>query len=168
MVALVAFVLFLIFSPWGNIKLGSGDEEPAFTFPAYFSMIYSTGIAAGIVFWGPAEAIFYFGDVPPLVEAEAGTTAAAVGAVRYTSSTGASRRGVPTPSWRSRSPTTLTATTRRCGSRRFWPPFVSLDDLDGGWAKVVDILAVFATIGGIAATLGSERSPTFIIPSSLY
>lgn len=33
-------------------------------------------------------------------------------------------------------------------------PIIGFDNLDSPWAKLVDILAVFATIGGIATTLG--------------
>lgn len=33
-------------------------------------------------------------------------------------------------------------------------PFVGVDNLDGFWAKTIDVLVVFATIGGIATTLG--------------
>ncbi len=154
MFVLVAFVLFLIFSPWGNIKLGGEDEEPEFTFPAYFSMIYSAGIAAGIVFWGPAEAIFYFSDVPPLINAEAGTTAAAVGAVQYTFfhwgvSAWCAYTIIALPiayyAYRYDAPMRISTVIA---------PLVGLDNLDGGWAKVIDVLAVFATIGGVAATLG--------------
>lgn len=52
MFVLVGFVLYLVFGPWGNIKLGEEDEDPEFSFLAYFAMLYSAGIAAGIVFWG--------------------------------------------------------------------------------------------------------------------
>lgn len=154
MVTLVAFVLFLIFSPWGNIRLGGDDEEPEFTFPAYFSMLYSAGIAAGIVFWGPAEAIFYFGDVPPLVGAEAGTTGAAVGAIQYTFfHWGVSAwcaytiMAIPIAYYAYRYDAPLRIST-------VIAPLVGLDNLDSFWAKVIDVLAVFATIGGVAATLG--------------
>ncbi|MFC6906476.1 BCCT family transporter [Halalkalicoccus tibetensis] len=154
MFTLVAFVFFLIFSPWGNIKLGGPDEEPEFTFLAYFSMIYSAGIAAGIVFWGPAEAIFYFGDVPPLVGAEAETTGAAVGAIRYTFfHWGVSAwcaytiMALPIAYYAYRHDAPIRIST-------VIAPFVGLDNLESPWAKAIDVLAVFATIGGVAATLG--------------
>ncbi len=154
MFALVAFVLFLIFSPWGNIKLGGPDEDPEFSFLSYFWMIYGAGIPAGIVFWGPAEAIFYFDSVPPLIDAEAGTAGAAVGALQYTffhwglsAWCAYTIMAIPIAYYAYRYDAPMRIST-------VIAPFVGLDDLDGGWAKVIDVLAVFATIGGVAATLG--------------
>ncbi|MDL5360653.1 BCCT family transporter [Halalkalicoccus sp. NIPERK01] len=154
MFVLVAFVLFLIFGPWGNIKLGDDDEEPEFTFLAYFAMLYSAGIAAGIVFWGPAEAIFHYDAVSPFVGAESQSPAAAVGAVQYTffhwglsAWTAYVVMGLPIAYFAYRHDAPLRIST-------VIAPWVGLDNLDGAVAKVVDILAVFATIGGVATTLG--------------
>jgi glycine betaine transporter len=151
---LVAFVLFLIFGPWGNIKLGSEDEEPEFTFLAYFAMLYSAGIAAGIVFWGPAEAIFHYDAVSPFVGAESQSPSAAVGAVQYTffhwglsAWTAYVVMGLPIAYYAYRHDAPLRIST-------VIAPWVGLDDLDGAAAKVIDVLAVFATIGGVATTLG--------------
>jgi len=46
---IVLFLLFLIVGPWGGIKFG--DEPPSTVFSP-FSMLYSAGFAAGVVFWG--------------------------------------------------------------------------------------------------------------------
>jgi glycine betaine transporter len=54
---IVLFLLFLIVGPWGRIKMG--DSDPEYSFLSYFSMLYSAGFAAGVVFWGPTEALFY-------------------------------------------------------------------------------------------------------------
>ena len=154
MFSLVMFVLFLIFGPWGNIKLGAADEEPEFTFIAYFAMLYSAGIAAGIVFWGPAEAIFHYDAVSPFVGAESQSAGAAVGAVQYTffhwglsAWTAYVVMGLPIAYYAYRHDAPLRIST-------VIAPWVGLDSLDGKTAKLVDILAVFATIGGVATTLG--------------
>jgi glycine betaine transporter len=155
MFALIVFVGFLIFSPWGNITLGADDEEPAFSFPAYFAMLYSAGIAAGVVFWGPAEAIYHYGDaVSPFVGAELQTPEAAVGAVQYTffhwgisAWTAYVVLGIPIAYYAHRYDAPLRVST-------ILIPWLGQDDLDSPIAKAVDILAVFATIGGVAATLG--------------
>ncbi len=84
LLAMLGFVLFLgfvIFGPWGNLKLG--DEDPEYSFLSYFAMMYSAGLAAGIVFWGPAEALFHYSTVPPLYGAEAQSAAAMPLAVQY-------------------------------------------------------------------------------------
>ncbi|ELY97953.1 BCCT family transporter [Natrialba asiatica] len=154
MFILVAFVAFLIFGPWGNITLGDDDEEPEFSFLAYFAMLYSAGIAAGIVFWGPAEAIFHYDTVSPFIAAESQSSAAAVGAVQYTffhwgvsAWTAYVVMALPIAYYAYRYDAPLRIST-------VIAPWVGLDNLDGPLAKVIDILAVFATIGGVATTLG--------------
>ncbi|MFC4249516.1 BCCT family transporter [Natribaculum luteum] len=154
MFVLVVFVGFLIFGPWGNIKLGDEDEEPEFTFLAYFAMLYSAGIAAGIVFWGPAEAIFHYDAVSPFVGAESQTPAAAVGAIQYTffhwgisAWTAYVVMGLPIAYYAYRYDAPLRIST-------VIAPWIGLDNLDSPLAKLIDILAVFATIGGVATTLG--------------
>ncbi|WP_436346317.1 BCCT family transporter [Natronorubrum sp. FCH18a] len=154
MFVLVVFVAFLIFGPWGNIKLGDDDEEPEFTFLAYFAMLYSAGIAAGIVFWGPAEAIFHYDAVSPFVGAESQTPEAAVGAIQYTffhwgisAWTAYVVMALPIAYYAYRHDAPLRIST-------VIAPWVGLENLDGPLAKLVDILAVFATIGGVATTLG--------------
>ncbi|WP_224336503.1 BCCT family transporter [Haloprofundus halobius] len=155
MFALVAFVLFLTFGPWGNIKLGSEDDKAEFSYLAYFAMLYSAGIAAGIVFWGPAEAIYHFDTVPPLFGGvEAQSSAAAVGALQYTffhwgisAWSAYCIIGIPIAYYAYRHDAPMRVST-------IIAPFIGLDNLDGVWAKLVDVLAVFATIGGIATTLG--------------
>ncbi|WP_233516957.1 BCCT family transporter, partial [Haloferax sp. Atlit-6N] len=84
MFLMVVFSLWLMFGRWGDIKLGKPEDDPEFSLLSFFSMMFSAGIAAGIVFWGPAEALNHYANVPPLVGAEAGTSAAAVGAIQYT------------------------------------------------------------------------------------
>ena len=150
----VVFALFLVFGPWGNIKLGKPDEEPQHSFLSYFAMLYSAGIAAGIVFWGPAEAIFHYDTVPPLIGAESQTAGAAVGAVQYTflhwgiSAWAAyAIMSLPIAFYAYRYDAPMRTST-------VLAPFLGVDNLDNVWAKLVDILAVFATLGGIATTLG--------------
>jgi glycine betaine transporter len=154
MFIIVLFALFLIFGPWGNIKLGKEDEEPKYSFLSYFAMLYSAGIAAGIVFWGPAEAIFHYDTVPPFTGAEPQTAAAAIGGIQYSFF----HWGIS--AWAAYSimalPIAFYAYRRDAPMRvsTVLVPLIGMDNLDGFWAKTIDILAVFATLGGIATTLG--------------
>ncbi|SIS13360.1 BCCT family transporter [Natronorubrum thiooxidans] len=150
----VVFVAFLIFGPWGNIKLGAEDETPEFSFPAYFSMLYSAGIAAGIVFWGPAEAVFHYDTTPPLIGAESQSAAAAAGAIQYTffhwgisAWTAFVVMALPIAYYAHRYDAPLRIST-------IIAPWVGLDNLDSPLAKLIDSLAVFGTIGGVATTVG--------------
>ena len=50
MFLMVVFSLWLMVGPWGKIKLGKPDEDPEFGLLSFFAMMFSAGIAAGIVF----------------------------------------------------------------------------------------------------------------------
>ncbi|UWG51709.1 Choline-glycine betaine transporter [Halalkaliarchaeum sp. AArc-CO] len=154
MFVFVVFVIFLILSPWGKIKLGKDGQEPEFTFLSYFVMLYSAAIAAGIVFWGPAEAIFHYETPSPLVGADGMTSEAAVGALQYTffhwgisAWTVYIIMALPIAFYAYRHDAPLRIST-------VIAPWVGLDNLDGFWAKVIDVVAVLTTIGGVATTLG--------------
>ncbi|MDG5776230.1 BCCT family transporter [Haloarculaceae archaeon H-GB2-1] len=154
MFMMVTFSLWLMVGRWGDIKLGKPDEDPEFSLPAFFAMMFSAGIAAGIVFWGPAEALKHYATVPPFVGAEPQTPAAAIGAIQYTLfHWGISYWvpylviAIPIAYYAFREDAPMRVST-------LIAPFVGVENLDGFWAKLIDILAVFATIGGIATTLG--------------
>jgi len=59
-VFLIAVCAFIVFSRFGNIRLGDDDSRPDFSNFAWFSMLFSAGIGIGILFFGVAEPIFYF------------------------------------------------------------------------------------------------------------
>ena len=149
----VVYCAFLLLGPWGEIKLGGPEAEPAYTYPTYFSLVFTAGIAAGIVFWGPAEALYHYQDPPPYVGAEPQSEAAILGALTYT----LFHWGVS--AW---SAYTVVAVPiayfvyHRSAPLRvstILTPFLGVDGLDSAWAKLVDTLAVFATIGGIATSI---------------
>lgn len=80
----VVFCLWLLVGPWGKIKLGGPDEGPEFTFFQFFAMLFSAGLATGLVFYGPAEALFHYSSGPPFLSASAGSSSIIPGAVQYT------------------------------------------------------------------------------------
>lgn len=63
-ILLVGFLVLAV-SPWGAITLGPEDADPAYSNLAYFSMLFTTGIAAGIAFFGPGAAANYMTTLPP-------------------------------------------------------------------------------------------------------
>ncbi|AKU09454.1 BCCT family transporter [Haloferax gibbonsii] len=155
LLAMLGFVLFLgfvIFGPWGNLKLG--DEDPEYGFLSYFAMMYSAGLAAGIVFWGPAEALFHYSTVPPLYGAEAQSAAAMPLAVQYSifhwsltqwSCFTVMGLAIGYFVYNYDAPLRVSAVLT---------PVLGADNVDGAIGKTVDILAVFATLGGVATSLG--------------
>ncbi|WP_267643405.1 BCCT family transporter [Haloarchaeobius amylolyticus] len=155
LLAMLSFVLFLgfvIFGPWGRLKLG--DESPEYSYFSYFAMMYSAGLAAGIVFWGPAEAMFHYSTVPPFFNAEAQTAAAMPLAVQYSifhwaviqwSCFTVMGLGIGYYVYNYGAPLRVSAVLT---------PIIGADNVDGMLGKSVDILAVFATLGGVATSLG--------------
>ncbi|WP_449622189.1 glycine betaine uptake BCCT transporter [Robertmurraya sp. Marseille-Q9965] len=147
---IVIFCIFLIFSPVGMIRLGKQDEKPEFSKVSWFAMLFSAGMGIGLVFWGAAEPLSHF-LTPPL--AESGTNAAQKEAMRYTFfHWGMHAWGIYAIvalalayfQFRKEEPGLISATLKPVlGSR-----------MDGVLGTIVDVLAVFATIVGVATTLG--------------
>ncbi|GKZ14603.1 BCCT family transporter [Haladaptatus sp. T7] len=155
MLIFVGFTTFLIFGPWGKIKLGPPDAEPRHDFLTYFAMFFSAGIAAGIVFWGPAEAIFHYGSGTPLAGADAPAKQRMLGSLQYTFfhwgiSAWAAYLivGVPIGYFAHKKGAPFKFST-------VIAPIVGVENLDDSYfARLVDLIAVFGTMGGIATSLG--------------
>ncbi|MGV3042878.1 BCCT family transporter [Staphylococcus rostri] len=54
------FLIFLAASRYGRFKLGADDEEPEFSFISWIGMLFSAGLGVGIVFWGVAEPLTHY------------------------------------------------------------------------------------------------------------
>ena len=76
LLAVVGCVIVIV-GKWGDIRLGGPDAKPAYSYPTYFTLIFTAGIAAGIVFWGPAEALFHYRHPPPMFDIAPESAAAA-------------------------------------------------------------------------------------------
>jgi choline-glycine betaine transporter len=149
----VGYAFVLLVGPWGSIRLGGPDAEPDYTYPTYFAMVFTAGIAAGVVFWGPAESLFHYGSPPPGTGVTPRSAAAAVVALTYASfHWGVSAWcaylvvGLPIAYYTHQHGAPLRVST-------ILTPFLGVDGLDGALAKLVDVLAIFATIGGIATSV---------------
>ena len=59
------FCLYLMFSRFGSIRLGSDDSRPEFSNFSWFAMLFSAGIGIGIFFFGVAEPLFYLDNTQP-------------------------------------------------------------------------------------------------------
>ncbi|MBY6134552.1 BCCT family transporter [Nocardioides marinus] len=57
----VLFSLFLVVSPYGKIRLGGDDARPDYSYAGWFAMLFAAGMGIGLVFWGVAEPISHFG-----------------------------------------------------------------------------------------------------------
>ena len=65
-VTVMLFVCFyLMFSRFGNIRLGDDDSRPEFSNFSWFAMLFSAGVGIGLLFFGIAEPMFYFDNTQP-------------------------------------------------------------------------------------------------------
>ena len=63
----LGFALFLVFSRYGDVKLGPDDSEPEYGGLSWFAMLFSAGMGIGLMFFGVAEPIQHY-SVPPTGE----------------------------------------------------------------------------------------------------
>ena len=61
---LVLFCLYLIVSPLGKVRLGGQNAVPDYSTVTWIAMLFSAGLAIGLVYWGIAGAGAAFSDTP--------------------------------------------------------------------------------------------------------
>ncbi len=148
--AFIIFLLFLVVSRYGKIRLGPDDSRPDYSYLTWFAMLFSAGMGIGLVFWGVAEPIYHFVDAPRFEgSSEAGALDAMVLTFHHWGLGAWSVYAV------------LGLSLAYFGYRHDLPMTIrsALYPLIGnrieGWAgNLVDILAIFGTMFGIATSLG--------------
>ena len=73
------FCIFIGFSKYGKIRLGGKDATPEFNTAAWFAMLFSAGMGIGIIFWGVAEPMNHFLTPPKEVDTMQGKATQAMG-----------------------------------------------------------------------------------------
>jgi len=58
----VLFCIYLIFSPMSKIRIGGEDSIPEFSTLSWFAMLFAAGMGIGLMFWSVAEPTAYFTD----------------------------------------------------------------------------------------------------------
>lgn len=66
--AFLLFCLYLGFSKLGKLRIGGKDAMPEFSTGAWFAMLFSAGMGIGIIFWGVAEPMNHFLNPPKDVQ----------------------------------------------------------------------------------------------------
>ncbi|GAB4548748.1 MAG: hypothetical protein Tsb0013_09550 [Phycisphaerales bacterium] len=61
----LVFAIWLALGRFGQIRLGDDNEQPEFGRLAWFSMLFSAGMGIGLVFWSVAEPIEHYNTTPP-------------------------------------------------------------------------------------------------------
>lgn len=150
----VVFCLILIASPFGRIRLGGQEATADYSYLSWLSMLFAAGMGIGLMFWSVAEPVAYYTgwyETPLGVEANTPEAArlamgatmyhwglhpwAIYGVVALSLAFFAYNKGLP------------------LSIRSIFYPI--LGDRAWGWAgHIVDILAVLATLFGLATSLG--------------
>ena len=146
------FPITLAFSRFGALTLGEEGAKPEFSNSAWFGMLFGAGMGVGLVFYGVGEPLFHFGSLP--FGAESGSAQAAEDALR------ASFFHWGLHPWAGYSVIALCLAyfQFRKGapglmSSLFLPILGPKAHLTAV-GKAVDILTIFATVAGIATSLG--------------
>ncbi len=142
--------LYFAFSKFGNIRLGGQDSEPEFSTMAWFAMLFSAGMGIGLMFFAVAEPMWHL-LYPP--HAEVGST----GAVRDAMGVTFLHWGLH--AWAVYAVVGLAlaffAFNRKLplSFRSVFYPLLG-ERINGWMGDVIDILAVLATLFGLATSLG--------------
>ncbi|EGQ20618.1 BCCT family osmoprotectant transporter [Sporosarcina newyorkensis 2681] len=151
-IALIGFCIYMMFSRFRNVKLGKDDDEPDFSLPAWFAMLFSAGMGIGLMFFTTAETISHAFIKSP--NAEPGSEQAILESLQYTSlHWGFHGWGLYAVvalifayfKFRVGAPGLISATME---------PLFGKKAMRGPVGQVIDTLAIFATVAGVASTLG--------------
>ncbi|TLS47995.1 BCCT family transporter [Streptomyces montanus] len=150
--ALLIFLVFLAFSPAGDMRLGKDHDRPEFSTPAWFAMILSAVMGIGLVSYGVAEPISHFAT-PPHGLAKPGTPEAAIRAMQYSYfDWGLHAWAIFAVFGLGIAYSTFRKGRRALVSQLFYP--LLGERVNGPIGKAIDVLAVFATLFGTTTSLG--------------
>ena len=144
-------LVYLAFSRHASVCIGGPDTEPDFSTVSWFSMLFAAGMGIGLVFFGAAEPVSHLFAPPEGLDPQ--TPLAARAAMRY-----AFFHWGLHP-WAVYGLVGLAIAYFRFNHGANGQFSGLLDPLLGKWsgaraAKVVDLLAILATVGGVATSLG--------------
>lgn len=162
----VIFCLLLIVSPYGAVRLGGADATPDYGYAGWFAMLFAAGMGIGLMFFGVLEPAYYFGTpwgdeplgaVRPFTEdgtliaanvAEAKRMALAATSYHWALHPWAIYAIVALAlalfSYNKGLPLSIRSAFYPILGERVW----------GWWGHLIDIVAVFATLFGLATSLG--------------
>ncbi len=149
----VVFVLWLALGKWGNIPLGKDGEKPEFRTVSWVAMMFAAGMGIGLMFYGVAEPLYHFVSPPPgTVDGRtpaAIQTAMATSIFHWTLHPWAMYAVVGIA---------MAYGTYRLGRRQLisaaFTSLFGIRTVEGPVGKFINILAIFATLFGTAASLG--------------
>lgn len=147
------FVIIVALSKFGRIPLGRDDEKPQFKTSSWISMMFATGMGIGLVFSAVGEPLFFYMSPPP--NTVDGSTAEAMG-----TSMGTTLFHWTLYPWAMYAIVGLGVAygSFRLGRSQLFSsmftPLFGERAVNGAGGKVINILAILATLFGSACSLG--------------
>ena len=147
------FLIGLAITRFGRFKLGRDDEEPEFSFISWVGMLFSAGLGVGIVFWGVAEPMTHYLKSPLPNEVDGSTLESARLAMGYTFF----HWGIS--QWSIFAMAGLIVAFFQFRKRRNGLISTAMEPVFGEaykkpYRNVIDVLAIVATVMGIATSIG--------------
>lgn len=145
----VFFIVSVAISKFGHIRLGKDTEKPEFSTPSWIAMMFAAGMGIGLMFYGVAEPLtFYREGVPGHEPKEVGTAMAST-MFHWTLHPWSLYAIVGLA---------IAYSTYRLGRKQLisaaFIPLIGARRAEGWLGKLIDALAIFATVFGTAASLG--------------
>ncbi len=149
----VVFALWLAVSRYGRIHLGAEGEKPEFRTVSWVAMMFSAGMGIGLMFYGVSEPLSHYATPPPGTSPEGSgermATSMATTLFHWTLHPWAIYAvvglAIAYSTFRKRRRQTISAV---------FTPLIGEKHANGTSGRVIDILAIIATIFGSAASLG--------------
>lgn len=159
----ILFCLALVVLPYGSVRLGGADARPDHSYLSWFAMLFTAGIGIGLLFFGVLEPVYHANVSLPLgVESPFG----ADGELNPAAIADASALGLAGTylHWGIHGWAVYVVMALALGiftynkglpfsiRSAFFP--ILGERVWGWWGHVIDILAVFSTLFGLATSLG--------------
>ncbi|TNM00574.1 BCCT family transporter [Corynebacterium tapiri] len=145
----VAFVLFIAFSKFGDIRLGGINEEPEFRTISWVAMMFAAGMGIGLMFYGASEPLSFYTDGIPGQGTHNVGASMATAMFHWTLHPWAVYAIVGLA---------IAYSTFRIGRPQLisqaFTPLIGKKAANGAVGKIIDILSIFATVFGTACSLG--------------
>lgn len=145
----VFFVVGIAISKFGHIRLGKDNEAPEFSTPSWIAMMFAAGMGIGLMFYGVAEPLTFYRDGVPGHEAREVGTAMASTMFHWTLHPWSLYAIVGMA---------IAYSSYRLGRKQLisaaFIPLIGARRAEGWQGKLIDALAIFATVFGTAASLG--------------
>ncbi|HIW91207.1 MAG TPA: BCCT family transporter [Candidatus Corynebacterium avicola] len=145
----VFFIIWIALSKFGNIRLGQDNERPEFNAASWIAMLFAAGMGIGLMFYGTAEPLTFYRDGVPGEASESVPVSMATTLFHWTLHPWAIYAIVGLA---------IAYGTFRLGRKQLvssaFVPLIGIRRAEGWLGKLIDILSIFATVFGTAASLG--------------